>query len=158
MKHLIQLLFLLLSLFLLGCDSRDARVLHDSQGQVIRLSAMKGKWVVINYWATWCHACMSEIPELNAFNRGAKSKNTLVLGANYDLLQGKALQDAVEKAKIIYPVPQEDLSRYFALQVVDVVPTTFILNPKGQLVKSLLGPQTEDGLLKVLDQLRSQSS
>ncbi|MCH9769500.1 MAG: TlpA family protein disulfide reductase [Gammaproteobacteria bacterium] len=138
---------LLLVLFVTACGNKQAAEFHNSQGKAFSFKDYQGRWVVINYWATWCHSCIGEIPELNKFSRIYK-KQAIVIGVNYDGLSSQKLIAAIKKLHIHYPVMQEDPASYFHLQATGVVPVSYLINPKGRLVATLLGPQTIIGLVK----------
>lgn len=134
---------------LISCTQKKT-IFHDSKGRVIDFANLAGKWVVINYWATWCHSCTHEIPELNAFYRKYKDKNVIIIGVNYDNLQNPQLSTAIKKFNIAYPVLQEDPNKLLRLGTITVVPTTFILNAQEKTVKRLIGPQTVKKLEKFI--------
>lgn len=125
-----------------ACHKKSEMAFQDNQGQVIQFSKLKGRWIFINYWATWCHACVEELPMLNQFYMANKDKNVLVFGVNYDGLSNDQIMNTIKNLKIQFPVllgnPEDTLN----LGVISVVPTTFVINPNGKMVKTLPGPQT----------------
>lgn len=137
--------------FLLGCTQEDP-VLRDTQGKAVQLSALQGNWVVLNYWASWCASCAKEIPELNRFFQHLQ-KNVVLYGVNSDQLPPKELDLAVKKMGIAFPVLLQDPRRYWHLEEVTLLPVTFIINPQGKVVKTILGVNTEKSLLAVLQSL-----
>jgi thiol-disulfide isomerase/thioredoxin len=148
MKNLV--VFTLLIFSLMGCSKQHTnQTFVDSNGNKIIFSALQGKWVFINYWATWCHPCMAEIPQLNQFYLTHKDR-VVVLGVNYDALDSTALNDAIQKLKINFPVLTKDPAKTLSLDDTGVVPTTYVFNPNGSLVKTLLGPQTKNNLDKII--------
>ncbi len=148
-------LALLLTLGLVACSGQPS--FHDANGNKISLSDYKGKWVFVNYWATWCHSCVHEIPELNAFNKSHQA-NAAVLGVNYDGLQPPQLNQAITKFSIQFPVLEENPQQKLNLANVDVVPTTFLIDPKGHVVKALLGPQTSKTLEAAIKQAEKHNA
>lgn len=139
MKKLI--VFSLLFFGLVGCSKHNNPTFVDNHGHKIIFSALQGKWVFINYWATWCHSCMAEIPQLNQFYLAHKDR-VVVLGVNYDTLDLTALNNAIEKLKINFPVLTKNPADTLKLSDTGVVPTTYVINPQGHVIKTLLGPQT----------------
>lgn len=116
-------------------------------GQTISSADLKGKWVIINYWASWCPACRAEIPDFNAFYRSHKSGNVLVLGVNHDDAETlPELRAAVKKVGIKFPVLTTDPGSSLGLSSVSGLPTTFVLNPSGKIAKVLVGTQGQDAL------------
>ena len=107
-----------------------------------------GNWVLINYWATWCGPCRDEIPELNKLN--AEHTDIDVFGANYDRLQGQELEEAIAELNIQFDSMMADPAELLAQERPRVLPTTYILNPQGELHIVLTGPQTEESLLQAM--------
>ncbi len=153
MRCLKIFLFLLCGVFMLSCTEKGS-VLHDTKGNEIQLSALKGKWIIVNYWADWCESCVQEIPELNRFYQNNQDKNILIYGVNYDRLPKADLEKATKKVHIVFPVLLDDLTQIWPLQGIDVLPVTFIINPKGQVVKRIYGGNTEKSLSTTLQALQ----
>ena len=57
--------------------------LPDVDGQMQSLDQYQGKWVIVNYWATWCGTCMKELPDLVAMHENNKDKDIVVVGINF---------------------------------------------------------------------------
>lgn len=125
--------------------------LHNAQGHPIRAQQWKNKWVFINVWAPWCHPCHQEIPALNRFANNHVGQ-VLVWGYNFDGPKQALLKKQIQSLNIHFKVLIEDPSSVFSLKPTGVVPTTYVINPKGVLVQTLIGPQTFQGLEKVLKQ------
>jgi thiol-disulfide isomerase/thioredoxin len=114
------------------------------------LQALRGQWVVINYWAQWCKPCIEEIPELNALDRAYDQ--VTVLGVNYDGVEGAELEQqrqalGVEFASVTDPAAQLGTPRPV------VLPTTLILDPQGEVAATLVGPQTMESLARATGQV-----
>lgn len=142
----ISLIVVLCSLFS-GCSKPDYT---DHFGDSGRFSDFNGKWMIINYWATWCKPCIEEIPELNQFARDHSDKVAL-FGVEYDQTQDEQLQKNIGKLGIEFPVIIHDPSALLGFKKPHALPTTFVFNPKGELHKILKGPQTEASLLDALN-------
>lgn len=112
-------------------------------------SDLRGRWLVINYWATWCAPCITEIPELIALSE--RHDHILVFGVNFDQPQGKEAAKQIAKMKITFPVLKADPRHLYGASLPQVLPTTFLINPAGELDKVLVGPQTEASILAVID-------
>lgn len=139
--------------FILSC-SKQGTLLHDAAGNTIKLSSLKDKWVVINFWASWCDSCAAEVPQLNYFYQHNTKDNIVLLGANYDQLMNADLQSAINKLQINYPVLIEDPNQIWQLGETSVLPTSYIINPVGQLAKKIIGPVTAEDLSRILAQLQ----
>lgn len=107
-----------------------------------------GKWLLVNYWATWCGPCREEIPALNTIHQDLDA--VTVLGVNYDNLEGAALSVAITEMAIRFPSLLEDPSAKLMTDRPTVLPTTLVVSPDGKLVQQLQGPQTEAELRQLL--------
>ncbi|TQV86823.1 TlpA family protein disulfide reductase [Exilibacterium tricleocarpae] len=114
-------------------------------GERLSLPELRGRWVVVNYWAQWCKPCAEEIPELNQFAR-QHGEAVLVLGVNFDGVTGDELRRQSQAFAIDFPVAVEDPAALLGLPRPSALPTTFVLDPEGNLHRTLLGPQTESTL------------
>jgi len=119
-----------------------------------RLEELRGQWVVINYWAQWCKPCIEEIPQLNALD--AKYTQVTVLGVNYDGASGAELEQQRQKLGVAFASLAADPAARLGTPRPVVLPTTLILNPAGQLVATLLGPQTLESLAQATEQAANQ--
>jgi peroxiredoxin len=157
---LIRQWFLLIacSFFIMSYAKAEQPLFYDTQNNAVQLSTLKGKWVVLNYWAAWCGACVQEIPELNRFYQTIKGKNIVFYGIDYDELSLDNLKSSIESVSIQYPVLTSDPAFAWNLSNVDVIPTTFILDPTGRVVKVITGPNTEKSLLSVINALQNLSA
>jgi thiol-disulfide isomerase/thioredoxin len=148
-------LILVSSLFV-ACSHEDHTVLHDTRGQQITTAQLKNQWVIINYWAPWCEACMEEVPELNRFYQHLQSSQQVVFyGVDYDHDPQDQLMEIVKQVHIDYPVLIDDPAAAYGLPSLNVVPTTFIINPQGKVVKMISGAVSEQMLLKLIQELKS---
>ena len=136
------LLLLGFSLILNACENSDYYILNEGGG---RLEDLRGKWVVINYWADWCPPCLKEMPELSAFYETNKEE-VLVFAYNFDQLQGEELQDQINNFNVNVPSLLTDPGLLFGWKEPGSLPATFILDPEGNLLESLIGPQTKESL------------
>lgn len=116
-------------------------IFTDLDDHKISFQHLKGKWVVINYWANWCQPCLSEIAVFNDFHQRYHQK-VAVFGVHYDKLPRNQILALVRKYQIHYPHLQNSPARQLNLGRIASVPTTFVFNPEGELVQTLHGPQT----------------
>lgn len=135
-----------MALFLYAFSAAAEVVFHDLQDKAIPLSSLKGKWVLINYWASWCHPCLEEIPELNRFYDMNKSGDVVMFGVNYDGLPIPAQEKLIKQLDIHYPLLKGDPASELNLGDIRGVPVTFVISPEGELVDMLYGEQTARSL------------
>lgn len=113
----------------------------DIDGKSHQFSEYRGKWVIVNYWATYCGPCIAELPALNSVAKRFKDK-VVVLGMEAGETPTQELKQFVDQKKITYPVIPTQDSTMFALGLLYGVPTTFVVNPKGEIEGSHMGAVT----------------
>ena len=145
----------LLSLFLFSAHSVSFAasnfVLKDMAGKKHTLADYKGKWIIVNYWATWCPPCLEEVPDLVALYDSRKNKDLVILGVAFDYESAQEVTDYVNDMLISYPIVLGDEQVQKQIGFTDVLPTTYIFNPRGELIKTKHGLVTKqylDALLK----------
>lgn len=110
--------------------------LTDLQGRHHTLQGYRGKWVVLNVWATWCAPCIHEMPELEALS---KSRTDLVvLGIAADADKQPRVADYARALHVSYPIVAGDPAMLTSFNV-RAYPTTMLWNPDGKLVLTKLG-------------------
>ncbi len=148
------LLFYLLPLLFVAETTASAQSIPSGQwvdlkGISHQLSDYRGKWVIVNYWATWCPPCLEEIPELVSFAEG-HAKDSVVLGVNQERVDRRYLADFVENYFISYPILIGDEGSKTPFGRLLGLPTTFIISPKGVLVSQQIGGVTRQKLEQLI--------
>ena len=121
----------------------------DITGKSHKLSQYKGKWVLVNFWATWCPPCLEEIPDLIALHDNKKN-NVVVLGITMESRNTQLVRDFVDNLMISYPIIIGDRKLAAQIGPVDGLPTTYLYNPQGKLVAHQLGPITREAVLEFI--------
>ena len=130
--------YVLLTLLFVSCGvahATEAFVLKDMSGAEHRLSQYLGKWVIVNYWATWCPPCLEEVPEFVALYDERRNKDVMVIGVVFDYESIKTVSDYVDDMLMSYPIVLGNDNIVKQIGPADVLPTTYLFNPKGKLVK-----------------------
>lgn len=115
--------------------------LTDMNGNIHTDKSTKGKYLVINFWATWCPPCLKEIPAFVEFYEKNKD-NVLILGLDYEQADKKAIQDFTDTFMVNYPIilfDDKNGPQFAGFGEVFGMPTTYIYNPKGILVDFKMG-------------------
>lgn len=148
--HVAALLaWLLLSL---SCALSFADDFHlvDTTGKSHDLSAYKGQWVLVNFWATWCPPCLEEIPEFAALYSARKGRDLMVIGIAVDFDDKRQVFQFAEKQGMTYPLVLGDENSTARFGKINVLPTTFLFDPKGKKVLHRVGPLTGAELEKLI--------
>ena len=108
-------------------------------GTIVELEKLRGKVVVVNYWATWCPPCRQEIPGFIEIYNKYKAKGLEIVGVSLDDQGWSAVKPFVEKSKIPYlmVLPDEHLANDYGK--IESIPATFIIDRKGIIVKQHVG-------------------
>ena len=113
--------------------------LNDLQGVKHRLSDLHGKVVLINFWASWCRECMTEMPSLNSLYEKFKNKDVVVLGISTDS-NYEDIKKSLGKTRVTYPVLIDSQGEVFRKKyAVMGLPTTVIVDKNGYIAGRLLG-------------------
>lgn len=149
------LIGLLLSAGVVGCSEGDHWGL-DQHGNKLEAQQLAGRWVLVNYWASWCGPCRREIPELNQL---AKTQaDLLVLGVNFDALQGAALINAAQSLGIDFPVLAKDPAGHFGWPRSSVLPQSYLIDAQGRVRARLTGEQSIESIRQQLAQLMAKDA
>ncbi|MCU0974146.1 MAG: TlpA family protein disulfide reductase [Burkholderiales bacterium] len=116
--------------------------LTDASGKIHRLSDHRGKWVLVNFWATWCPPCLEEMPDLGALYDARRGKDLLVIGVAVEFQNPREVIEFADNMLVSYPVVLGDKKVTDQFARIRGLPTTLIYDPKGELVKSHLGAIT----------------
>ncbi|TVQ89794.1 MAG: TlpA family protein disulfide reductase [Chromatiaceae bacterium] len=118
-----------------------------------RLEALRGKPVILNFWATWCPPCRAEMPSLQRAWEQVGDEGIMVMAVNV----GEELEDVqrfLEQLPLDFPLPMDTDSKVTQRWPLRGLPTTFIVGPDGRLVYKAVGEREWDDP-EILDQVRA---
>jgi thiol-disulfide isomerase/thioredoxin len=125
--------------------SAQAFTLVDSKGKAHSLAQYKGKWVLVNFWATWCPPCLEEIPDLIALHENKKN-NLVVLGVAMDYRDAKTVSQFSDQLMVSYPIILGDQKSAAQVGTIPGLPTTYLYNPQGKVVAYNVGVITREAV------------
>jgi peroxiredoxin len=127
--------------------------LKSYDGKIVELAKLRGKVVVVNFWATWCPPCRAEIPDFIKVYDVNKSKGLEIIGIALDEDGWSKVNPFVERNKINYPIVLGTMEVVQQYGGIEGIPTTFIVDKKGNIVDHQVGMLTKEMLdqkIKVL--------
>lgn len=133
--------------------SAPAWELQDLDGKTVKSSDFKGKVLILDFWATWCPPCRKEIPGFIDLQKKYQASGLTVVGVSVDHASPAAIKTFIEKAGINYPVLAADEKIVAAYGGIDGIPTTFIIDQAGHIVKQHVGFTDESEIEKEIKRL-----
>jgi len=128
--------------------------LTDLQGKTWTLSDLRGKVVLVNFWATWCPPCRKEMPDLQALYNRFKDQGLVILAISDE--EAEKVQPFIAERKITYPVMLDSGRKVNELFQVEGIPKSFVYNREGKLVAQSIDMRTQGQFLQMLAQAGMQ--
>ncbi|MBI5816202.1 MAG: TlpA family protein disulfide reductase [Nitrospinae bacterium] len=116
-----------------------------AEGGKLSLASLKGKAVILNFWATWCGPCKKEMPALEAAHRKHKGNGVTVVGVNFDQEKGM-VNSFLKPLDVTFPNALDAAGKTAEKYGVMGLPTTIFINGKGLIVGQHTGAITADQL------------
>jgi len=109
-------------------------------GQPAKLSDLRGKVVVLNFWATWCPPCVDEMPSLNQFHIAIAPHGATVLGISVDDTDN-VYNEFIARFNLQFPNYRDDAKQINATYGSFMFPETYIIGKDGRIARKIIGPQ-----------------
>ena len=131
--------------------------LEDANGREVKLSSLKGKVILVNFWATWCEGCQVEIPWLVEFQKKYQASGFVVIGVSMDDDGWKSVKPWLKEKKVNYPIVigSDELGRQYGLEG---MPLTALIDRDGKLAATHPGLVDKDATDRQLHALLQQST
>jgi cytochrome c biogenesis protein CcmG/thiol:disulfide interchange protein DsbE len=160
MKSNISVLFLFLAFVLAATTAHGQKeskapnfVLTTAAGDTVELARLKGKVVLVNFWATWCGPCRKEIPGFLEVYKKYKSKGLEIVGVSLDEKGFEVVTPFVKKNEITYPNVIGHAKLAEAYGGMRFIPTSFLVDKQGNIVKKHMGLLQKQDLEKLISGL-----
>lgn len=130
--------------------------LKSVEGNSVKLSNLKGKKVILNFWASWCPPCRQEMPDMAKFYVDQKSKGIEIIAVDLTNTE-KSLTDVTSFMKandITFPVVLDESGKVSKLYNVASIPTSFILDSQGVIQRKIVGPMTYNSMKSMLGSIK----
>lgn len=130
--------------------------LKDSRGRIVTLSSLRGKAVVLNFWAAWCPPCVEEMPSLEALHKKLASKGLVIVAIGSD--SAEAVKGFADSSGYSFIMAADEDGRVARMYNARLLPATFIIDRNGRITGKALGARQWDGPgpVKYLEELLSK--
>lgn len=113
--------------------------LTDLSGKPVRSADLKGKVVILNFWATWCGPCRAEIPDFIALQKEYADRGLVIVGASVDQAGADVVKKFQQQQGMNYTVAVADNKMQEAFGGIEAIPTTFVIDRGGNIVARHVG-------------------
>lgn len=126
----------------------------DLSGESVKLSSLRGKTVLVNFWATWCSPCKEEMPLLQSYYDAHKLDGFVLVAVNVsdDVEDAQAF---IEEYGYSFPVWSDPPGNVLIDLGMNGLPSSLVISPEGMVVKRWIGPVTQEDLDGVITPLLS---
>jgi len=123
-----------------GSDNKPAPdfSLKDINGKDFTLSSLKGKVVILSFWATWCHPCKDEMPRLNKLYKEMGSRGLEIVAVSSDYSIGY-LKDFLVKNSLDFSILYDEKRAVTRQYKIPFLPVTFLIDKNGVIVEKITG-------------------
>lgn len=139
----------LLAMLWISTVSAEGFNFKDTKGKTHSLEAYKGKWVLVNFWATWCPPCLEEMPALQKLHESRK--DLVVIGIALEYQDPEYVKRFADDLFISFPIVLGNNSIRQQIGKVPGLPTTYLYNPAGQVAAYNVGALTREAVERYID-------
>lgn len=114
--------------------------LEDTEGNQVSLAGLRGKVVLVNFWATWCPPCIEEMPSMEKLNEVMAGGDFVMLAINTEQNGRSLVPEFLKKSPYTFPILYDDKGVAQQLYGVYKFPESFIVGKDGTVVEKIIGP------------------
>ncbi len=119
-------------------------VLASVDGKDVRLSDYRGRVVLLNFWATWCPPCRSEMPSIESLNRKMNGYDFVILAVSIDSFKTSQLKNIVSPNHYTFTILHDPEQKVADIYLISGIPTTYIIDKDGVIVDKSVGAEYWD--------------
>jgi len=124
--------------------------LATSSGEIIRLSELRGKAIILNFWASWCPPCRAEMPAIEAVHQAYQDKGLVVLGINAtNQDQVTQVNEYTDNMELTFQILFDTSGIAQDLYAVSALPSTFFIDREGMIREVIIGGPMAEALLQI---------
>lgn len=137
-----------------GMKSPDFK-LKTLDGTNITLSEMKGKKVILNFWATWCPPCKAEMPHMQEFYDENQNSNIEILAVNLSTAEknSKNVELFVKDYNLTFPILLDSDGEIVDMYQAFTIPTSYIIDSKGVIRQKIIGPMDKEMMNELINRV-----
>ncbi len=130
--------------------------LKTISGEEIKLSAFRGKRVILNFWASWCPPCKAEMPHMQEFYVENRESNAVLLSVNLTTAEKKSsdVTKFVEEYELTFPVMLDEQGDIGQIYQAYAIPTSYLIDSKGIIRKKIVGPMDKEMMNELINSVK----
>jgi thiol-disulfide isomerase/thioredoxin len=121
-----------------------AFTVKDTKGKTHRLEDYRGKWVLVNFWATWCPPCLEEMPDLQKLHE--TRKDLVVIGIAMEYRDPNYVKQFADDLFVTFPIVLGDSRIAAQIGKIPGLPTTYLYDPTGKVAAYNVGALTREAV------------
>jgi thiol-disulfide isomerase/thioredoxin len=141
---------LLIAMLWVSAAAAEGFTVVDTKGKKHHLQDYKGKWVLVNFWATWCPPCLEEMPDLQKLHE--TRKDLVVIGIAMDYKDPNYVISFADDLLVTFPIVlgNQEIAAQFGR--INGLPTTYLYSPQGKLAAKNIGALTRQAVERYIEQ------
>lgn len=141
----------------IGMAAPEIKTNYTLNGSEFKLSSLKGKYVLLDYWGTWCGPCMADMPKIKEYSNKYSNKNLIVLGVNSGDTSEK-WQNAIKKNEFNWMQIRSTKDNNLLIPFnVTSFPTKILIDPDGKIIYSSKNTEVKEDVFQIIDRLFSKT-